>query len=56
VCLVFAYVITWTPTGRHIVFVGANREVAWVHDAFYGAGLVIAVAVATLVRRRTSHA
>jgi len=145
-CLAFAYVITWTPVGRHIVFVGANREVArlagipvnliragsyiaaatvaglagillvasvggfdptgastyllpalaavflgtamvtpgqfnpmgtffgiyfletgilglqllggtgWVQDAFYGAGLVIAVTVATLVRRRTSHA
>ncbi|PRZ44002.1 monosaccharide ABC transporter membrane protein (CUT2 family) [Antricoccus suffuscus] len=27
-CLVFAYVLTWTPMGRHIVFVGANREVA----------------------------
>ena len=25
---VFAYVLTWTPVGRHIVFVGANREVA----------------------------
>ena len=24
----FAYVLTWTPIGRHIVFVGANREVA----------------------------
>jgi len=145
-CLAFAYTITWTPIGRHIVFVGANREVArlagipvnliragsyiaaatiaglagillvasvggfdptgastyllpalaavflgtamvtpgqfnpmgtffgiyfletgilglqllggtgWVQDAFYGAGLVIAVTVATLVRRRTSHA
>jgi ribose transport system permease protein len=145
-CLVFAYVITWTPIGRHVVFVGANREVArlagipvnriragsyigastvaglagillvatvggfdptgastyllpalaavflgtaivtpgqfnpmgtffgiyfletgilglqllggsgWVQDAFYGAGLVIAVTVATVVRRRTSHA
>ncbi|HWF53280.1 MAG TPA: ABC transporter permease [Solirubrobacteraceae bacterium] len=145
-CLLFAYVITWTPIGRHIVFVGANREVArlagipvnriragsyiaaatmagfagillvasvggfdptgastyllpalaavflgtamvtpgqfnpmgtffgiyfletgilglqllggtgWVQDAFYGAGLVTAVTVATLVRRRTSHA
>jgi ribose transport system permease protein len=145
-CLVFAYVITWTPIGRHVVFVGANREVArlagipvnriragsyiaastvaglagillvatvggfdptgastyllpalaavflgtaivspgqfnpmgtffgiyfletgilglqllggsgWVQDAFYGAGLVIAVTVATLVRSRTSHA
>ncbi len=25
---VFAYVLTWMPIGRHIVFVGANREVA----------------------------
>ncbi len=24
----FAYVLTWTPLGRHVVFVGANREVA----------------------------
>ena len=24
----FAYVLTWTPLGRHIVFVGANRDVA----------------------------
>lgn len=24
----FAYVLTWMPIGRHIVFVGANREVA----------------------------
>ncbi len=24
----FAYVLTWMPLGRHIVFVGANREVA----------------------------
>jgi ribose transport system permease protein len=145
-CLGFAYVITWTPLGRHIVFVGANREVArlagipvnriragsyiaagtiaglagillvatvggfdptgastyllpalaavflgtaivtpgqfnpmgtfigiyfletgilglqllggsgWVQDAFYGVGLVLAVTVATIVRRRTSHA
>jgi ribose transport system permease protein len=27
-CAGFAYVLTWTPLGRHIVFVGANREVA----------------------------
>ncbi|HVU91471.1 MAG TPA: ABC transporter permease [Jatrophihabitans sp.] len=27
-CGAFAYVLTWTPLGRHIVFVGANREVA----------------------------
>ena len=27
-CAVFAYVLTWMPLGRHIVFVGANREVA----------------------------
>lgn len=27
-CVGFAYVLTWTPMGRHIVFVGANREVA----------------------------
>ncbi|WP_367326409.1 ABC transporter permease [Streptomyces sp. HUAS ZL42] len=26
--LVFAYVLTWTPLGRHIAFVGANRDVA----------------------------
>jgi len=26
--LVFAYVLAWTPLGRHIAFVGANREVA----------------------------
>lgn len=139
-------VLSWTPLGRHIVFVGANREVArlagvnvtriragsyivasaiaglaglllvatvggvtrpaamstccprwpasssarpwcslatstrwctwfsisflatgilglqllgytgWVQDAFYGAGLVLAVTVATLVRARTSRA
>ncbi|HEY1672223.1 MAG TPA: ABC transporter permease, partial [Streptosporangiaceae bacterium] len=24
----FAYLLKWTPIGRHIVFVGANREVA----------------------------
>jgi ribose transport system permease protein len=24
----FAYVLTWMPIGRHVVFVGANREVA----------------------------
>jgi ribose transport system permease protein len=24
----FAYVLTWTPLGRHIAFVGANRDVA----------------------------
>lgn len=143
-CAVFAYVLTWTPIGRHIIFVGANREVArlaginvqriramsyvsasfvaglagvllvgtvggfdstasstyllpalaavflgttivlpgqfnpigtllglyfletgviglqllgytgWVQDAFYGAGLVIAVTVVTVVRRRSS--
>jgi ribose transport system permease protein len=28
VCIVFAYILTWTPVGRHIVFVGSNREVA----------------------------
>jgi ribose transport system permease protein len=145
-CAGFAYLLTWTPLGRHIVFVGANREVArlagisvnriragsyvaaslvaglagillvasvggfdptasgtyllpalaaaflgtavvqpgqfnpmgtffgifflatgilglqllgytgWVQDAFYGAGLVIAVTVATLVRHRTRRA
>ena len=27
-CAVFAYVLTWTPLGRHIAFVGANRDVA----------------------------
>ncbi|MFC5677922.1 ABC transporter permease [Aeromicrobium endophyticum] len=27
-CVLFAYVITHTPLGRHIVFVGANRDVA----------------------------
>ena len=27
-CAGFAYILTWTPIGRHIVFVGANREVA----------------------------
>jgi ribose transport system permease protein len=142
-CAGFAYLLTWMPLGRHIVFVGANREVArlaginvdriragsyiaaslvaglagillvatvggfdptasstyllpalaavflgtaivmpgqfnpmgtflgiyfletgilglqllgytgWVQDAFYGAGLVVAVTVATLVRSRT---
>jgi ribose transport system permease protein len=27
-CAAFAYVLRWTPIGRHIIFVGANREVA----------------------------
>ena len=27
-CLAFAYVLAWTPLGRHVIFVGANREVA----------------------------
>jgi ribose transport system permease protein len=27
-CAGFSYLLTWTPIGRHIVFVGANREVA----------------------------
>jgi ribose transport system permease protein len=27
-CLAFAYLLSWTPLGRHIIFVGANREVA----------------------------
>jgi ribose transport system permease protein len=27
-CAGFAYVLTWMPIGRHVVFVGANREVA----------------------------
>ncbi|MGH3276141.1 MAG: ABC transporter permease, partial [Streptosporangiaceae bacterium] len=27
-CAGFAYLLKWTPIGRHIVFVGANREVA----------------------------
>jgi ribose transport system permease protein len=27
-CAGFAYLLTWMPIGRHIVFVGANREVA----------------------------
>jgi ribose transport system permease protein len=26
--LCFAYVLAWTPVGRHVIFVGANREVA----------------------------
>ncbi len=146
VCIAFAYILTWMPVGRHIVFVGSNREVArlsginvarfralsyviaalmagvaailldatvggfdptgassyllpslaavflgtatvmpgqfnplgtfigiyfletgviglqllgetgWAQDAFYGAGLVLAVAVATVVRNRTRTA
>lgn len=28
IILVFAYLLAWTPTGRHMIFVGANREVA----------------------------
>ena len=27
-CAAFAYILTWMPIGRHIVFVGASREVA----------------------------
>ena len=27
-CAGFAYLLAWTPIGRHIVFVGANREVS----------------------------
>jgi ribose transport system permease protein len=27
-CAGFAYVLTWMPIGRHVIFVGANREVA----------------------------
>jgi ribose transport system permease protein len=27
-CAGFTYVLTWMPIGRHVVFVGANREVA----------------------------
>lgn len=27
-CLGFTYLLAWTPLGRHIIFVGANREVA----------------------------
>ncbi len=27
-CLAFAYFLAWTPAGRHVIFVGANREVA----------------------------
>lgn len=27
-CAALAYLLTWTPMGRHIIFVGANREVA----------------------------
>ncbi|GAA4742419.1 ABC transporter permease [Nocardioides endophyticus] len=27
-CLVFAYVLAYTPLGRHVIFVGANRDVA----------------------------
>ncbi len=27
-CAVLGYVLAWTPLGRHIVFVGSNREVA----------------------------
>lgn len=27
-CAAFAYALTWMPIGRHVVFVGANREVA----------------------------
>lgn len=27
-CVAFAYVLTWMPLGRHIAFVGANRDVA----------------------------
>ena len=26
--LALAYVLAWTPLGRHMLFVGANREVA----------------------------
>lgn len=27
-CVGFAYFLAWTPAGRHVIFVGANREVA----------------------------
>lgn len=27
-CLAVAYFLAWTPTGRHVIFVGANHEVA----------------------------
>ena len=27
-CAAYAYLLSWTPLGRHIIFVGANRDVA----------------------------
>ncbi|GAB2456576.1 ABC transporter permease [Jatrophihabitans fulvus] len=48
----FAYVLTWTPLGRHIVFVGSNREVARLAginvDRIRGGSYIVASLVAGL--------
>ncbi len=99
--LVFAYILAYTPLGRHMRFVGASREVSrllpvfaavflgtavfepgrfnplgtfvgiyflstgviglqlhsaavWIEPVFYGAVLVVAVTISTVLHRRTS--
>jgi ribose transport system permease protein len=51
-CVVFAYVLAWTPLGRHVIFVGANREVARLAginvDRIRAASYVVAALIAGL--------
>jgi ribose transport system permease protein len=51
-CVVFAYVIAWTPLGRHVIFVGANREVARLAginvDRIRAASYIVAALIAGL--------
>ncbi len=49
-CALFTYILLWTPLGRHVVFVGANREVArlaginvnWIRAGAYVVGATVA--------------
>jgi ribose transport system permease protein len=59
----FAYLLAFTPLGRHMRFVGASREVSRLSGvrvnrirfgSFVFAGLLVAVTVSTVLHRRTS--
>jgi ribose transport system permease protein len=65
----FAYLMAFTPLGRHMRFTGASREVSRLSGvrvnrirfgsfvaaaALSGVGAVIAVTISTLLRRRTA--
>jgi ribose/xylose/arabinose/galactoside ABC-type transport system permease subunit len=57
VALAFAYVLGFTPLGRHTTGITGLEQLGlqtWVSNVFYGGVLVVAVTIATLLRRRTT--